>query len=77
VGVNGGAPQLGTSGDLGANVELLQKLLARSNTWALIDMLEFGHTNLRRVTYLVLDEADRILDMGFDPQICKQVREVI
>jgi superfamily II DNA/RNA helicase len=29
----------------------------------LIDFLESGTTNLRRVTYLVLDEADRMLDM--------------
>lgn len=39
----------------------------------LIDFLETGTTNLRRVTYLVLDEADRMLDMGFEPQIRKIV----
>ena len=32
----------------------------------LIDHLQEGNTNLRRVTYLVLDEADRMLDMGFE-----------
>lgn len=42
----------------------------------LIDMLESHHTNLRRVTYLVLDEADRMLDMGFEPQIRKIVDQV-
>jgi DEAD/DEAH box helicase len=42
----------------------------------LIDMLETNHTNLRRVTYLVLDEADRMLDMGFEPQIRKIVSQV-
>lgn len=42
----------------------------------LIDMLEAQHTNLRRVTYLVLDEADRMLDMGFEPQIRKIVGQV-
>lgn len=42
----------------------------------LIDMMESHHTNLRRVTYLVLDEADRMLDMGFEPQIKKIVSQV-
>jgi len=42
----------------------------------LIDFLEEGATNLNRVTYLVLDEADRMLDMGFEPQIRKIVEQV-
>jgi DEAD/DEAH box helicase len=42
----------------------------------LIDMLESRVTNLKRVTYLVLDEADRMLDMGFEPQIRKIVNQV-
>eukprot|EP01063_Lacrimia_lanifica_P028845 TRINITY_DN428_c0_g1_i5.p2 TRINITY_DN428_c0_g1~~TRINITY_DN428_c0_g1_i5.p2 ORF type:complete len:498 (+),score=239.14 TRINITY_DN428_c0_g1_i5:40-1494(+) len=35
----------------------------------MIDFLEGGLTNLKRATYVVLDEADRMLDMGFEPQI--------
>jgi ATP-dependent RNA helicase DDX5/DBP2 len=42
----------------------------------LIDFLESGKTNLKRVTYLVLDEADRMLDMGFEPQIRKIVSQI-
>jgi len=34
----------------------------------LIDLVRKKATNLRRVTYLVLDEADRMLDMGFEGQ---------
>ncbi|XP_058835248.1 uncharacterized protein LOC131692296 [Topomyia yanbarensis] len=42
----------------------------------LIDFLERGITNLRRCTYLVLDEADRMLDMGFEPQIRKIIEQI-
>jgi len=40
----------------------------------MIDMLAANNgrvTNLRRVTYIVLDEADRMFDMGFEPQVMR------
>ncbi|KAI9095799.1 Ddx5 protein [Phlyctochytrium arcticum] len=43
----------------------------------LLDLLQAGKTNLRKITYLVLDEADRMLDMGFEQplrDILAQVR---
>jgi len=42
----------------------------------LIDLLNTGKLNLRRCTYLVLDEADRMLDMGFEPQIRAVISQI-
>ena len=40
------------------------------------DFLEMRKVNLQQVSLLVLDEADRMLDMGFEPQIRKIVNEI-
>lgn len=67
----GGVPKRQQMYDLRRGVEILLACPGR-----LIDFLESGVTNLRRVTYLVLDEADRMLDMGFEPQIRKVVSQI-
>ena len=41
----------------------------------LVDMLERGKVSLEFCKYLVLDEADRMLDMGFEPQIRRIVEQ--
>ncbi len=35
----------------------------------LIDVLENRYLVLSRCTYIVLDEADRMIDMGFEPDV--------
>jgi superfamily II DNA/RNA helicase len=35
----------------------------------IIDFLDSGKTSLDRTTFVVIDEADRMLDMGFEPQV--------
>lgn len=42
----------------------------------MIDLLTANNgrvTNLRRITFMVMDEADRMFDMGFEPQVMKIV----
>ncbi|MGH0131614.1 UNVERIFIED_CONTAM: hypothetical protein FKN15_047114 [Acipenser sinensis] len=41
----------------------------------LVDMMERGKIGLEYCKYLVLDEADRMLDMGFEPQIRRIVEQ--
>ncbi|KAJ4850861.1 DEAD-box ATP-dependent RNA helicase 30 [Turnera subulata] len=69
--IYGGAPKGPQIRSLQRGVEIVIATPGR-----LIDMLESQHTNLRRVTYLVLDEADRMLDMGFEPQIRKIISQI-
>ncbi|XP_075079023.1 DEAD-box ATP-dependent RNA helicase 20 isoform X2 [Nicotiana tabacum] len=42
----------------------------------LIDHLQQGNTSLCRISFVVLDEADRMLDMGFEPQIREVMRNL-
>jgi ATP-dependent RNA helicase DDX5/DBP2 len=69
--VYGGAPKRDQAWHLRKGVEIVIATPGR-----LMDFLEKETTNLRRVTYLVLDEADRMLDMGFEPQIRKILSQV-
>ncbi|XP_044259020.1 ATP-dependent RNA helicase dbp2-like isoform X1 [Tribolium madens] len=69
--VFGGAPKGPQANDLMDGVEIVIATPGR-----LIDFLESNRTNLRRCTYLVLDEADRMLDMGFEPQIRKIIEQI-
>ncbi|CAH1130000.1 unnamed protein product [Ceutorhynchus assimilis] len=67
----GGAPKGPQALDLMDGVEIVIATPGR-----LIDFLESNRTNLKRCTYLVLDEADRMLDMGFEPQIRKIIEQI-
>lgn len=45
----------------------------------MIDVLTTSNgkvTNLRRVTYVVIDEADRMFDLGFEPQIYRILNNI-
>lgn len=60
----GGVPKINQKRDLRSGVNLLIATPGR-----LIDLIKEGECSLKEVTYFVLDEADRMLDMGFKSQI--------
>merc|ERR1719367_1491865 len=69
--VYGGAPKGQQLRDIENGAEIVIATPGR-----LIDFLEANKISLRRTTYLVLDEADRMLDMGFEPQIRKIIEQI-
>lgn len=42
----------------------------------LVDVIDRGKVSLSEIKFLILDEADRMLDMGFEPQIRKIVEQL-
>ncbi|CAJ1938504.1 unnamed protein product [Sphenostylis stenocarpa] len=71
----GGAPinqqVVQTLRDLERGVDILVATPGR-----LVDLLERARVSLQMIRYLALDEADRMLDMGFEPQIRKIVEQM-
>lgn len=67
----GGAPKGPQLSQLSRGADIVVATPGRLN-----DILEMKKISLHQVSYLVLDEADRMLDMGFEPQIRKIVKEV-
>lgn len=67
----GGAPKGPQLRDVDRGVDIVVATPGRLN-----DILEMKRIHLSQVSYLVLDEADRMLDMGFEPQIRKIVKEI-
>ncbi|CAI0402444.1 unnamed protein product [Linum tenue] len=67
----GGAPISQQLRELERGVDILVATPGR-----LVDLLERARVSLQMIKYLALDEADRMLDMGFEPQIRKIVEQV-
>ncbi|KAK4779578.1 hypothetical protein SAY87_015684 [Trapa incisa] len=67
----GGSPINQQLRELERGVEILVATPGR-----LVDLLERARVSLQMIRYLTLDEADRMLDMGFEPQIRKIVEQM-
>jgi len=70
--IYGGVPKGPQQRDLQQGVEIVIATPGR-----LLDFMEAGVTNLRRVSFLVLDEADRMLDLGFEPQLRRMAAQLL
>ncbi|XP_071950498.1 ATP-dependent RNA helicase DDX3Y-like isoform X2 [Antedon mediterranea] len=68
--VYGGADVGGQLRDMERGCHLLVATPGR-----LVDMMERGRVSMECIKWLVLDEADRMLDMGFEPQIRRIVEQ--
>ncbi|KAI4349749.1 hypothetical protein L6164_010309 [Bauhinia variegata] len=69
--VYGGMSKLDQFKELKAGCEIVVATPGR-----LIDMLKMKALTMMRATYLVLDEADRMFDLGFDPQVRSIVGQI-
>ncbi|XP_025300614.1 probable ATP-dependent RNA helicase DDX43 [Canis lupus baileyi] len=69
--IYGGGDRNGQIQDLKKGVDIIIATPGRLN-----DLQMNNFVNLRSITYLVLDEADKMLDMGFEPQIMKILLDV-
>ncbi|CAM8940117.1 unnamed protein product [Rhodiola kirilowii] len=69
--VYGGAPIVQQFRNIERGVDILVATPGR-----LVDMIERDRISLKMIKYLALDEADRMLDMGFERQIRKIVQQM-
>lgn len=70
VGIYGGAPHTSQLKQISYGCHIMVATPGR-----LIDFITSGHFEMRDCSHLIVDEADRMLDMGFFPQI-KQILNI-
>lgn len=69
--IYGGGDRAGQIANVRNGVEIIIATPGRLN-----DLVNNGVIKVESITYLVLDEADRMLDMGFEPQIRKILLDI-
>ncbi len=69
--VIGGAPMMKQVNNLQRNPRIIIATPGR-----LVDHIRHRSVNLKKISHFILDEADRMFDMGFAPQVNNIVREI-